>query len=48
MPIFRTIFSHIHVFAFFFDSAFLISIPLPHEQKEVKAISTRKRQSHQP
>jgi hypothetical protein len=42
------IFSHIQVLAFFFDSAFPMSKPLPHEQKEVKAMSNKKRQSHQP
>ena len=38
----------IHALALVCEVACPISRPLAHEQKEVKAISNRKRQSHQP
>ena len=48
MPRFKTMLSVVHVFASFLVLAFPMSKPLPHEQNEVKTMSSRKRQSHQP
>lgn len=38
----------VHAFAAFEVDDLAMSNPLPHEQNEVKAISNKKRQSHQP